>query len=483
MMELPPGWTRVQLADVASTQLGRMLSSRRETGAHAKPYLRNRDVQWGEINVEDLPVMDFAPEDEARFRLVEGDVLVCEGGEVGRAAVWKGQLEECYYQKALHRVRTSDELVPTYLRYLLEHYAGVRAFEQFTSGSTIAHLPQEDLRRLPVDLPPNAEQIRIVEAIEERLSHVDAGVRAIQRITRGLQRLRASVDNAALSGTLVPADPDHVGATRLAEQLRDEARGGRRKRTAPATDAPDGETAPPRWRLMSLGDLAESIEYGTSQKTRSDVDGVPVLRMGNLGRGTIDYRDLKYLPVADVDERLLLRPGDLLFNRTNSAELVGKSAVFTGYSRMTTFASYLIRVRPLPSANLEWASLVLNSPLGRRYIASVRTQQVGQANVNGTKLAAVPIPLPSAEEQARILAEHGRLSSIIASLEAAAVKAVRQSEVLRASTLAVAFSGRLVQQSDRDEPVMSLERTAAAPGASGERARASRQSRPTRVTA
>ena len=76
MTSLPPGWASMRLADVASTQLGRMLSARRETGAHARPYLRNRDVQWGHINVTDLPTMDFAPPDEARFRLATGDVLV-----------------------------------------------------------------------------------------------------------------------------------------------------------------------------------------------------------------------------------------------------------------------------------------------------------------------------------------------------------------------------------------------------------------------
>src|SRR5215217_1738921 len=157
-----------------------MLSAGRETGAHARAYLRNRDVQWGHINVTDLPMMDFGAHDAIRFRLIPGDVLVCEGGEVGRAAVWQGQLEECYYQKALHRIRTSEALVPTFLRYLLEYYAHTKQFERFTSGSTIAHLPQEDLRHLPLNLPPRREQERIVAVLEEQFSRVDAGVVALQ---------------------------------------------------------------------------------------------------------------------------------------------------------------------------------------------------------------------------------------------------------------------------------------------------------------
>lgn len=131
-----------------------MLSSGRETGTHAKPYLRNRDIQWGRINIYDLPVMDFTPKDAVKFTLQPDGVLVCEGGEVGRAAIWRGQLSECYYQKALHRVRASEALLPQFLAYLLEHYARSRAFEHYISGSTIAHLPQEDLRELPIPLPP-----------------------------------------------------------------------------------------------------------------------------------------------------------------------------------------------------------------------------------------------------------------------------------------------------------------------------------------
>jgi type I restriction enzyme, S subunit len=97
MSEIAEGWILAPLGKVATTQLGRMLSARRETGAHAKPYLRNRDVQWGHINTKDLPMMDFTPKDSERFLLRPGDVLICEGGEVGRAAIWNGQLAECYY--------------------------------------------------------------------------------------------------------------------------------------------------------------------------------------------------------------------------------------------------------------------------------------------------------------------------------------------------------------------------------------------------
>lgn len=119
----------------------------------------------------------------------------------------------------------------------------------------------------------------------------------------------------------------------------------------------------------------------------------------------------------------MLEPGDLLFNRTNSPELVGKSAVFRRGTPSMLFASYLIRVQLGPECLPEWAAMVINGPIGRAYVASVRTQQVGQANVNGTKLAAMPIPLPPLDEQRRIVAEVEQRLSVIDAMAAASAAA------------------------------------------------------------
>ena len=210
------------LSDAASTQLGRMLSARRETGEHAKPYLRNRDVQWGHVHTKDLPVMDFAGADAKRFRLNHGDVLICEGGEIGRAAVWTAPIVECYFQKAVHRVRCSAELDPYFLRYLLEYYARTRAFDRFASGSTIAHLPQEDLRRLPVPMPSVAEQQATVSVVERQFSALDHLLDSITSLTHRAATLRASVFAAAFSGELVPQNSCEEQASVLLERIEAE---------------------------------------------------------------------------------------------------------------------------------------------------------------------------------------------------------------------------------------------------------------------
>jgi len=212
--------------------------------------------------------------------------------------------------------------------------------------------------------------------------------------------------------------------------------------------APDGRLGGDSsvWPLVTIGEIATRIDYGTSAKTSTESTGsVGVLRMGNIQNGKIDLRDLKYLPENHADVmRLPLAEGDLLFNRTNSPELVGKSAVVGKGQQGMTFASYLIRVRFASRAEARFVAHVINSPVGRAYISTVRSQQVGQANVNGSKLAAFPIALPPIERQREIVAEVDRqLSGIEATI--GVIETVQQrANLLRQSVLDKAFSGRLV---------------------------------------
>jgi type I restriction enzyme, S subunit len=157
-------------------------------------------------------------------------------------------------------------------------------------------------------------------------------------------------------------------------------------------------------RYITLGDYVLDDCYGTSEKTIDDEGGVPILRMGNIQNGKIDLGSLKYLHLSERDRgRLLLQPGDILVNRTNSAELVGKCAVFDlpgDYS----FASYLIRLRlDERRAEPRLVAAYINSPIGRSYMMSEKRQMTGQANVNAAKLRALPIALPCLADQQRIV--------------------------------------------------------------------------------
>ena len=166
----PMGWEVRKLKDIASSRLGKMLDAKKQTGEHRRKYLANFNVQWFNFNIERLNEMDFNAKDRAEFRLELGDLLICEGGEVGRTAIWQGEIDECYFQKALHRIRCNKDIInPVFLAWVFFFRAKATGFRELASISTIAHLTGEKLDIVPILLPPlplQNEFAAFVECVE-----------------------------------------------------------------------------------------------------------------------------------------------------------------------------------------------------------------------------------------------------------------------------------------------------------------------------
>jgi type I restriction enzyme, S subunit len=164
---LPGTWPVQRLGDVFETQLGKMLSQKAHGGDAPKAYLRNKNVQWGSIDTSDMFEMDFSEGEKAKFQLRPGDLLVCEGGVPGRAAIWDGSMEECYYQKALHRLRPRNGMITNeFMLYWLWYSFELRnLYGVAGASSTISHLPEIQLKALPVPVPPLAEQHKIASLV------------------------------------------------------------------------------------------------------------------------------------------------------------------------------------------------------------------------------------------------------------------------------------------------------------------------------
>ena len=157
-----------RLDEVADTRLGKMLDAKRQTGENAQRYLTNRNVRWFGFDFDNLNSMDFSEGDRIEFSLRQGDLLVCEGGEVGRCAVWKGEIKDCYFQKALHRVRcNADVMNPVFLSWLLKIMADEGMLIQHTNAATIAHLSGEKLKGLPLIVPSIELQNEFAAFVEQ----------------------------------------------------------------------------------------------------------------------------------------------------------------------------------------------------------------------------------------------------------------------------------------------------------------------------
>lgn len=154
----PKGWPILELGSVAQCQLGKMLSQKAKAGLSPKKYLRNANVRWGSFDLSEVLEMDFSEREQVKFSLRPGDLLVCEGGEIGRCAIWNGELRECYFQKALHRIRVRDNLTSEYLQEYFYWMSRLGGFSKSVSQVTFSHLTSEKLKQLSVPIPPIALQ-------------------------------------------------------------------------------------------------------------------------------------------------------------------------------------------------------------------------------------------------------------------------------------------------------------------------------------
>lgn len=232
-------------------------------------------------------------------------------------------------------------------------------------GVGLRHITKGKLEGICLPVPPLSEQTRIVSRIRECMDRIDE-----------LRGLRAQT--AAEADLLEPA-MFHDFILAGAEQKR--------------------------WPTIRLGEITIYSKYGTSAKAHPGTTGVPVLRMGNIVDGVLDFSDLKYssLPRGELKKHLL-RPGDILVNRTNSLELVGKAATFEYEDGDWAYASYLVCVRVDQSRAIpQYVTAVVNSNIGREYVLSTARRAIGMVNINAKEIARFPVPLPPLEEQQSVV--------------------------------------------------------------------------------
>ncbi len=473
MRGVPEGWASAALSEVTEVIMGQSPPSSAYNDVElGLPFLQGK-AEFGALRP--TPVKWCT---DPKKVAEADDVLVSVRAPVGPTNL---SPTRCCIGRGLATLRPLGGLVNRFLLYQIR--AREHELEGLGHGVTFKAIRKKELTSWPTLVCPLPEQRRIVTKIESVFAKLDEGVAALKRAEANLERYRASVLKAAVEGRLTERwrrenPPEETGEELLGrilaerrrrweeEQLAKFAAKGRKppgnwkakykEPVAPDTDMlpelPDG------WCWVTVDQVSDGVHYGSSTKTSPDHEGVPVLRMGNIQDGTLSFDNLKYLP-PDHSEfpRLLLSAGDLLFNRTNSAELVGKTAVYRGSPDPCSFASYLIRVRMLRPHLSQIVANALNGPHGRTWVASVVSQQVGQANVNGTKLRAFPFPLPPETEQGEIVRRSADAAdSINRSTAAIHALLLHRAAVLRQSILKSAFEGRLVPQDPADEPAAVL---------------------------
>lgn len=181
-------WEKVKLGNVTDSCLGKMLDQNKNKGDY-QPYLANVNVRWGEFDLEDLPLMKFEESEQERYELKYGDLVICEGGEPGRCAIWKEQIPNMKIQKALHRVRVHDCLDYRYLFYWFLLAGKTGELNQYFTGATIKHMPGQKLKEVVIDKPPLEIQHRIADILSAYDDLIENNQKQIKLLKEAAQRL------------------------------------------------------------------------------------------------------------------------------------------------------------------------------------------------------------------------------------------------------------------------------------------------------
>ena len=283
--------------------------------------------------------------------------------------------------------------------------------------------------------------------------------------TMDTKTLRQKILDLAIHGKLVPQDPNDEPASVLLERIKvekerliKEGKIKRSKKSAKTSDTPHYENVPfevpESWVWCRLEDIVCELKYGTSEKS-SSVGKIAVLRMGNITNvGTIDYSNLVYSSNDADIEQYSLEKDDLLFNRTNSSEWVGKTAIYKE-EQPAIYAGYLIRIRPL-LISPDYLNTVMNSGYYRDWCYDVKTDAVNQSNINAQKLSQLMIPIPPLKEQGRIVAEMDKWISLIDIIKNGKGDLLIVTKQAKSKILDLAIHGKLIPQDPNDEPAIEL---------------------------
>lgn len=483
---LPLGWCWTTLGQISEIQGGIQKQPSRAPKANAFPYLRVANVLRGRLDLGEISRMELFDGELEKLRLQTGDLLIVEGNgsrsEIGRSALWHGEIENCVHQNHIIRVRLLGG-EPKFIDYFWNSSEGNRrVMEVAASTSGLYTLSIGKVSSLPVPVAPLNEQQRIVAKIEELFSDLDAGVAALKRVRVNLKRYRAAVLQAAVTGKLTEAwrakHPDVEPAPELLHRILTERRrkweqeqlakyveakkeppkGWQSRYVEPAGPDTSGLPELPRgWCWATVEQLGE-VQLGRqrSPKNRSRNYPTKYIRAANItenGFDLSDVLDMEFLPKEQETYRLLV--GDIVLSEASgSPDQAGKPAVWRGEIENYCFQNTVIRFRP---CGLE--SAFPFTVFRHYYFNKVFAKVAAGVSINhlsAAKFSVLPFPLPPLAEQDQIVAEVERRLSIISAVEKQVELSLQRSARLRQTILKRAFEGRLVPQVATDEPASVL---------------------------
>lgn len=364
----------------------------------------------------------YVPDSKKLRHFENNDILIARyGASLGRICTGMSGV----YNVALAKIIFSENILNRkYVYWMLQ--SDVFQIPLLSISRTAqAGFNKDDLSTFSMPLPPLVEQQRIVERIESLFAKLDEAKENLQNVLDGFETRKAAILHKAFTGELTA---------------------NWRKQHGVSMDS---------WEEKCVSEICKNLKYGTSKK--SELNGlVAVIRMGNLQNGEIDWNNLAYTDDEEDIKKYSLKKGDVLFNRTNSPELVGKTAIYRG-EFPAIYAGYLIKLDYNENIiNGEYFNYLMNSIRAKEYCQLVKTDGVSQSNINAKKIGAFQIPVPKLEEQTEIVRIIDGVFAKEQQAKELAENALAKIDLIKKSILARAFRGELGTNNLADEPAVEL---------------------------
>ena len=421
--DIPESWEWVTLKQIAVTALGKTLDKSKNIGEY-RLYLCSINVYWTGIDLSTVKQARFEDSELSKYQLNKGDLLICEGGDVGRSAVWDRD-EEMYYQNALHRVRFYGNIEPRFFQLLMESYKGAKILDNYSKGMTIKHLVQNSLNSIYFPLPPLAEQRRIVEKIKQLTPYLKK-YGSVETILSNLNLafpddLKKSILQYAVQGKLVPQDPADEPASVLLERIRTEkeqlVKEGKIKRDKHESvifrrdnsyyEKVDGIERciddelpfeiPESWEWARIKSCMD-VRDGTHDTPKYVEHGIPLITSKNLSNGYLDFSTAKFISIEDhlsIKQRSKVDDGDILFAMIGS---IGNPVLYRG-SQEFSIKNMALFKKISDEIIMDYVYIFLR--YAQTYMKKDATGGV-QAFVSLNYLRNYLIPVPPQNEQIRI---------------------------------------------------------------------------------
>ena len=486
---LPEGWQWVRFDGIAQHNSGKTLDKGRNSG-EPRPYITTSNLYWGRFELGSVRQMLINGDELERCTARKNDLLICEGGEAGRAAVWPHDYEICF-QNHVHRARFFGGIDPHYAYRFFEKLNASGEIDQYRKGVGISNMSGKALASIPFPLSPLAEQHRIVAKVDELMAlcdqleaeQTDAGAAHARLVETLLGTLTQSTDAAELAanwqrlaehfdtlfttessldavkqtilqlavmGKLVPQDPNDEPASELLkriarERARRESEGACNKIlvSPPVAISERPFSAPEEWKWRRLEELlavSGGVTLGRKLADRNVVSR-PYLRVANVQRGKLLLDHMKSLEVPVVElARYRLQSGDLLITEGGDWDKVGRTAIWRGEIAECLHQNHVFRARPLSAEWCSrWTEMYLNAAPARTYFAASSKQTTNLASINMTQLKSCPFPVPPLPEQHRIVAKVDELMALCDRLKADLVESRSQQDRLAATLIDAAL--------------------------------------------